>query len=143
MPLLTLLLLATTACITLGVTLLARQQPSKRYITWECGFGPLGARTQYTATSFAQPIVRLFGGLYRYVLRIELQGWDRRHFPEEVEVSMTHEPYLETRVYAPLLRSIQRLAGIVIMRLQAGSIHQYLLYMLLVLALLCWVGYRQ
>lgn len=143
MPLLTLLLLATTACIALGIALLTRQAPGRRFITWECGFGTLGPRTQYTATSFAQPIARLFGVLYRYVMRIEVRGHHRRHFPEEVAVSMTHEPYLETRVYAPLLRSIQQFAGIFLMRLQAGSIHQYLLYMLLVLILLCWVGYRQ
>ena len=143
MPLLTLLLLATTAGVAAGMAALARQQASKRYHTWECGFGQLGARMQYTATSFAQPIARLFGGLYRYIMRIDVQGRQRRHFPEEVAAGMSHEPYLETRLYAPLLRSIQRLAGAVLMRVQAGSIHQYLLYMLLVLALLCWVGSRQ
>ncbi|MGE0082628.1 MAG: proton-conducting transporter membrane subunit, partial [Thiohalomonadaceae bacterium] len=142
LPVLTLLLVATTACITLGVAALARQRASTRYITWECGFGPLGARMQYTATSFAQPIARLFGGLYRYIMRIDVQGRHRRHFPEEVAASMTHEPYLETRIYSPLLHQFQRLAGVVLMRLQAGSIHQYLLYMLLVLALLGWVGAR-
>ncbi len=143
LPVLTLVLLATTAGITLGMAVLARRLPSIRYITWECGFGPLGARMQYTATSFAQPIARLFGRLYRYVMHIEIQGRQRRLFPETVGASMTHEPYLETRVYAPLLRSFQRLAGGLLLRLQAGSIHQYLLYMLLVLVLLCWVGWRQ
>lgn len=143
LPVMTLLLLATTACITLAVGMQARQRVARTYITWECGFGPLGGRMQYTATSFAQPIARLFGGLYRYAMRIETQGPQRRLFPDEVAVSMTHEPYLETRVYAPLLRQIQRFAGGFLMRLQAGSIHQYLFNMLLVLALLCWWGSRR
>ena len=143
MPLLALLLFATTACITLAVAALARRTTNRRYSTWDCGFGPLDARMQYTATSFAQPIARLFGWLYRYVLQIDIRGEQRRHFPEVVTAGMSHEAYLETRIYAPLLRNFQRFAGGFIMRLQAGSIHQYLLYILLVLALLCWVGLRQ
>jgi hypothetical protein len=37
---------------------------------------------------------------------------------------------------------IQRAAGTFVMRLQAGSIHQYLLYIVLAFALLLWMGYR-
>ena len=142
MPLLTVLLIATTAAIAAGLAYWANGPATRKFITWECGFGALSPRTQYTATSFAQPIARLFGGLYRYAMDIAVQGRHRRHFPDEVSAGLSHEPYLETRVYAPLLQSIQRLAGGFLMRLQAGSIHQYLIYMLLVLALLCWVGYR-
>ncbi|MEI7831646.1 MAG: proton-conducting transporter membrane subunit [bacterium] len=143
MPVLVILLVATVSAITLGVTALARGQKTKRYITWECGFGTLNARMQYSAASFAQPIARLFGGLYNYVMRIDRRGRNRRHFSEEISATMTHEPYLETRVYNPMLHLIRRLASAFLMRLQAGSIHQYLLYMLLVLALLFWVGARQ
>ena len=64
------------------------------------------------------------------------------HFPEGVTVTTLHEPYLETRLYAPLVRLIHRSAGGLLMRLQAGSIHQYLLYIGLALALLLWLGYR-
>jgi len=123
------------------LALAARRQPVRRFITWECGFGSLGARTQYTATSFAQPISRLFGAIYHYSVVFRLRGRNRRYFPESVDAGAMHEPYLETRVYAPLLRSIQRVAGLLLLRLQAGSIHQYLLFMALVLALLLWVGY--
>jgi hydrogenase-4 component B len=120
----------------------ARRLPARRYITWECGFGKLEARTQYTGTSFAQPISRLFGSIYRYTVAIRVRGKARRHFPDTVGAHATHEPYLETRVYAPLLRGIQRMAGNLLLRLQAGSIHQYLLYMLVALAILLWVGVR-
>jgi hypothetical protein len=37
---------------------------------------------------------------------------------------------------------MQRLSAVVVMRLQAGSIHQYLLYIGLALAFLLWMGYR-
>ena len=142
-PLLALLLLVLLATLTLLLAPLTAKMPVRRYITWECGFGALSARTQYTATSFAQPISRLFGMMYRYTVNIRFGGKHRRHFPDAVAAHATHEPYLETRVYAPLTRSIQRFAGILLLRLQAGSIHQYLLYIALVLALLLWVGCRQ
>ena len=58
-----------------------------------------------------------------------------------MSVEPAYEPYLETRVYAPLLNLIQAV-GTLAMRLQAGSIHQYLLYMALALGALLWLGYR-
>lgn len=124
------------------VAALARTQPAQRFITWECGFGDLGPRTQYTAASFAQPIARLFGAVYRYELQITVEGKDRRHFPDEIAVRPRYEAYLETRLYAPLIRWFQRGSGSLLMRLQAGSIHQYLLYMIVALALLFWLGNR-
>jgi len=143
MPLLAILLAGLVFALSALLALAARRQPVRSFITWECGFGALGSRTQYTATSFAQPISRLFGAIYRYTVAISVRGRNRRHFPEAIDAGATHEPYLETRVYAPLLRNVQRLAGLLLLRLQAGSIHQYLFFMALVLALLLWVGYRK
>ncbi|HEY3269467.1 MAG TPA: proton-conducting transporter membrane subunit [Armatimonadota bacterium] len=140
--LLTLAMMGALAILTLAMARLARKNPARRFTTWDCGFGPLSARTQYTATSFAQPTLRLFGAVYRYSIAIEVGGRNRRYFPDSVDVRATHEPYLETRVYAPVLRSIERGAGAFLMRLQAGSIHQYLLHVALVLALLLWLGVR-
>jgi hydrogenase-4 component B len=125
-----------------GLVTAGSRRPRERYITWECGFGELGAQTQYTAASFAQPILRLFGRVYSYSLEVAIEGADHRHFPESVVVTTGHEPYLETRVYRPLLRLVQRGAGGLLMRLQAGSIHQYLLYMIVALGLLLWLGAR-
>jgi len=142
-PLVAILLLGLAFGLAALLALASRKQPVRRYITWECGFGALGSRTQYTATSFAQPISRMFGAIYHYSVAIRLRGRNRRHFPETIDAGATHEPYLETRVYAPLLKNIQRLAGLLLLRLQAGSIHQYLFFMALVLALLLWVGYHQ
>lgn len=121
---------------------LARARPSERFITWECGFGELGPRTQYSAGSFAQPVARLFSALTRYRVEVTLEGRDRRHFPETITAATVHEPYLETRLYTPLVRLVQRGASTLLMRLQAGSVHQYLLYMTLFLSLLLWLGRR-
>lgn len=143
MPLLVMLLIVITSAIAWWMFAAARFRPCKRYITWECGFGEMGPRMQYTGTSFAQPISRLFGRIYHYVFTVTFQGKQRRHFPEKITAETQYEAYLETRFYTPVLRSIHRFAGNLLMRMQAGSIHQYLIYMALVLGLLLWIGSQQ
>lgn len=138
--LMALLLIGTVGMLAAWMHSLSSAHPARRFITWECGFGELGPRTQYTASSFAQPISRLFGVIYSYAVEITINGRHKRHFPETVAVETVHEAHLETKVYSPLIKSIQRTAGIILMRLQAGSIHQYLIYMAVVMALLLWVG---
>jgi hydrogenase-4 component B len=137
---LALLLAGTVICIVMWMQRLSKSNPARNYITWDCGFGELGPKTQYTATSFAQPISRIFGSIYHYALKVTTYGRQRRHFPETVEAETQYEAYLETKFYEPFLRGIQRISGIFLMRLQAGSIHQYLIYMAFALALLIWVG---
>ncbi|MDR3689935.1 MAG: proton-conducting transporter membrane subunit [Fimbriimonas sp.] len=110
------------------------------YSTWDCGFGPLSARTQYSATSFGQPIVRLFGKLYRYEIDVVGKGESQHNFPTTLSAELKHESYLESRVYSPAIKGMLRLSEGLIMRLQAGSIHQYLLFMIVTLALLLWLG---
>jgi hypothetical protein len=53
-----------------------------------------------------------------------------------------YEPYLETRVYTPMIAFLRHFSTTLVARLQAGSIHQYLLSMALALLLLLWLGYR-
>ena len=118
----------------------AKRAPAREYVMWDCGYGPLPARAQYTATSFAQPIARIFGALYRYETAVVVEGKGRRHFPTDVRAESRHEAYLESKVYAPGLRAVQRFSESFVMRLQAGSIHQYLLFMVLTLVLLFWLG---
>jgi len=137
---LTLAGLAALALVWLGMRQLAKVRPTRLYNTWDCGFGVLPARTQYTAASFAQPIVRLFGALYRYEMDIAVEGKSRRHFPTEVRAETSHEVYLESKVYSPALKAVMRLSEGFIMRLQAGSIHQYLFFMVVTLGLLLWLG---
>lgn len=140
LPMLAILLVATVTALAVWLITLSRKSPARKYITWECGFGKLGSRMQYTGSSFAQPISRLFGAVYNYKLVVRR---NRRQFSDNVVATLAHEPYLETRVYTPLTRVVSRLSGIFLLRLQAGSIHQYLLNMIIVLLLLLWLGYRR
>jgi hypothetical protein len=139
MGMLALLLLLTISALALWMRSAARHQPVRAFITWECGFGDLTPRMQVAAASFAQPIARLFGALFRYAIHLHIDGANRRLFPEEIKVEPKTEALLESRLYRPVVRWINRI-GDGVVRLQAGSIHLYLLTMFGTLLLLLLLG---
>lgn len=111
----------------------------KIYKTWDCGFGTVSAKAQVTSDSFAQPMARIFRPFLRYQNISKIEGQDRRHFPEEVTVETQMISILEQRVYLPSLAVVGFLAKL-LARLQAGSIHLYLLYVCATLVLLLVLG---
>jgi hypothetical protein len=143
MPMLVVALAFTIGALAIWMSVLSRSKPARSFITWECGFGDLGPRMQYTASSFAQPIARMFRAVNRYTVQVDVRGPGRKHFPDAVSAESEYEPYLQTRVYTPALKLIHDGAGVFLARLQAGSIHQYLAYMMVALALLLFLGYRR
>ncbi len=139
MPMLALLLVFTTGGIAMWMESAARRQPVRKFITWECGFGDLTPRMQVASGSFAQPIARMFSAFYRYAIHLHIDGVNRRLFPEEITVETKTGAVLETRIYHPLVRWVDR-AGDWIVQMQAGSIHLYLLTMFGTLLLLLAIG---
>lgn len=113
--------------------------PARVYITWDCGFGDVGPRVQATSISFAQPVVRMFGTLFNYAHTLRLEGLDSRLFPDEVLSETTVDHPLEHHVYGPAVKWFDQLSH-TIMEMQQGSIHIYLLTMLVTLALLLVIG---
>lgn len=110
-------------------------RPIERAVTWDCGFAAPTSRMQYTASSFAQPLLRLF--------RMFLQPRDEIHpprglFPSHAELH-THTPDLfSNRVYEPAFATVAWLAS-KLRWLQHGRIQIYVLYIALtILALLIW-----
>lgn len=130
---------ATAAVIVLWLRTAASRHPTRSFITWECGFGNLTSRMQATATSFAQPIARMFGVLYGYDVHRHIEGEHRRLFPEEIRAEPQTEAVLESRFYNPFVVWVNRVADRVV-ALQAGSIHLYLLTMFATLLILLVVG---
>src|SRR5262249_8357027 len=129
----------TAAIIALWLRTAAGRLPARFFMTWECGFGSLTPRMQATATSFAQPLARMFGVLYGYDVHRQIEGEHRRLFPEEIRAESKTEIMLESRVYNPIVVWVNRVADRVA-SLQAGSIHLYLLTMFGTLLLLLIVG---
>ena len=104
---------------------------TRRDAPWDCGFGPLTPRMQYSATSYAMPARRLFAPVLglrqrfedspsggKFVLQVEDRSW--------------------LALYEPVARRVQWLARRIGF-LQSGSIRVYLGYSFLTLVVLLWL----
>ena len=116
-----------------------RRARTRRVPTWGCG-GELTPRTEYTATAFSKPLMMIFRAVYRPTQEVEALAEVSPYFPREVRYRAEIEPTFERYVYTPLARAVLRLAnGMKV--LQAGSLHAYLAYVLvLAVILLMWLG---
>ncbi len=95
----------------------------RRGPAWDCGYPDPSLRTQYTASSFAQPIRRVFGTLVFHAReRVEMPPpGDMR--PARLKVEL-EDPIWDV-LYAPIAGAVDYAAG-VLNRLQFLSIRQYL-----------------
>ncbi len=124
-----------------AAAVLARQRgaAARRVPTWGCG-GELTALTEYTATAFSKPVMMIFGAVYRPTREVEALTEGSPYFPREVRYHAEIEPTFERYVYRPLLGAVLRVAdGLKV--LQAGSLHTYLAYVIVLvvsLVLLVW-----
>jgi formate hydrogenlyase subunit 3/multisubunit Na+/H+ antiporter MnhD subunit len=103
--------------------------------TWGCGYARPGARMQYTASSFAQPITGILQPLLRARRRFNPP---RGPFPAHASLD-TETPDAPRRyLYRPLFDGVA--AGLYRLRwLQHGNLHLYVLYIALTLVvLLIW-----
>jgi NADH:ubiquinone oxidoreductase subunit 5 (subunit L)/multisubunit Na+/H+ antiporter MnhA subunit len=129
------LLLATGLVIALVATLAlvraARTAATVRGAeTWGCGRSVQTSRMEYTATSFAEPLQRVFDDVLRPDLDIDVDHrTESRYYVEAVRFHHGIRDAVEHRLYAPVLRAA-RWWGRVARRLQNGSIHLYLGYVL-------------
>ena len=111
----------------------------RRVPTWGCG-GELTPRTEYTATAFSKPVLMIFGAVYRPTRQVDAVAEVSPYFVHEVRYRAAIEPTFERYLYRPLLRGVVRIAGGMKL-LQAGSLHAYLAYVLvLAVILLMWLG---
>lgn len=111
----------------------------RRVPTWGCG-GTLNSITEYTATAFSKPLMMIFRAIYRPTREVEALAKVSPYFPQEVRYHVEIEPTFERYVYGPLMQTVLRLADRMKI-LQAGSLHAYLGYVIvlvLTLVLLVW-----
>ena len=101
-------------------------------VTWDCGYAAPSARMQYTSSSFAQIIVRIFS----FALRPKVhEAHPSGPFPKPAGFhSHVGDVVLDEAVY-PTTRGIAR--GLLVLRwFQRGNVHLYLTYILLTLILM-------
>jgi NADH:ubiquinone oxidoreductase subunit 5 (subunit L)/multisubunit Na+/H+ antiporter MnhA subunit len=100
---------------------------------WDCGFGPLTPRMQYTATSFAMPIRRIFAVVWQIFEKVEpaREGKGPRYL---LHIS----DRLWLTIYVPIGKILLRLAERT-SRIQGGNLRVYLCYSFFTLLFLLWV----
>jgi hydrogenase-4 component B len=127
-------------CVTALLAVVGRATRAiRRAPTWGCG-GTLTPRTEYSATAFSKPLLMVFREVYRPTREVEALADVSPYFPSEVRYRVEIEPTFERHLYDPLLRGVIQLAERMKV-LQAGSLHAYLGYVLLLgAALLMWLG---
>ena len=125
--------------LAVAAALAARLVGARRVPSWGCG-GELTSRTEYTAAAFSKPLLMIFRAVYRPTREVEALARVSPYFTQEVRYRTQIEPTFERYVYGPLLRAVLRVAaGMKV--LQAGSLHSYLAYVLvLAVLLLIWLG---
>jgi hydrogenase-4 component B len=126
---LTVLAVALAVPVVLVSARLARMQPRRRVdLPWGCGGVRLSPRMQYTATSYAEPLARVFDDALRPERDVLVtHASESDYLVERVQFRQNVDDVVETRVYQPGIRLMNRV-GVAARRLQNGSIHRYLAY---------------
>ncbi|GAA4295898.1 oxidoreductase [Mycobacterium paraffinicum] len=118
---------------TLTAAALARWRRRRRPVPatlplWACGADDLTARMQYTATSFAEPLQRIFDDVLRPDTDIEItHSVESRYLADKIIYRTRIADAIEERCYAPVIRAVGAAAGLV-RRAHTGSVHLYLAY---------------
>ncbi|MEO8815169.1 MAG: proton-conducting transporter membrane subunit [Mycobacterium sp.] len=95
---------------------------------WACGADELSPRMQYTATSFAQPLQRVFDDVLRPNTDIEVTHLADSHYQaQKISYRAEVTDVIEDRLYRPVLRVVANCAQVV-RRAHTGSVHLYLAY---------------
>ena len=127
------LALALAAALGLAGALRLRRAPP-----WGCG-GELTAEAEYTATAFAKPLVLVFRGILRPTREVSTVQ-TTPYFASEVRYRSQIDAPFERHVYAPAARAVLAVAERLRV-IQAGSLHAYLAYVLVLgVILLWWLG---
>ncbi|MFB9835096.1 hydrogenase 4 subunit B, partial [Actinoallomurus acaciae] len=137
-----LLIIVGLAVLVGGIAALARVvgRPRRRAVAWGCGDGPQTARTEYTATSFAEPLQRVFDDVLRPEHDVEVSHYaESAYLVERVRFQLRVPDRIETYLYVPLLAAGRRV-GRAARLLASGSVHRYLAYGLVALLIVLVAG---
>lgn len=115
---------------------LLADRPVTRAVTWDCGYAAPTARMQYTASSFADPIVRMFRAVLRTHKRFDPPAG---LFPASSSLSTSTLDVYKEHLYTPVFSAAGRLLAR-FRWIQHGRLNLYILC--IVLALLALLGWK-
>jgi hydrogenase-4 component B len=121
-------LLAAAVSALAGVRSLVARRARRVARLWDCGAGPMTARMQYTATSFAEPLQRVFDDVLSPETDVDVTpSAESAYLVERVRFQGRVPDRIEYRLYRPVL-SAARMIGDAARGLANGSVHRYLGY---------------
>jgi NADH:ubiquinone oxidoreductase subunit 5 (subunit L)/multisubunit Na+/H+ antiporter MnhA subunit len=142
---------ATLVPIVIGLTLIAvvaflaavrRVAGGRPRVTeaWGCGRTHATARMEYTATSFAEPLQRVFDDVLRPDTDLDVtHKAESAYFVESVRFRSGISDAIELRVYRPIIATA-RTWGRAARVIQSGSVHRYLTYAFIALIIVLVVS---
>ena len=114
-----------------------------KYGTWDCGFGNLSEKTQYTATSLAEPLRRIFGVFYKPHNEINADFYTKEnlYLRKSIHVISTTRDIFDEKLYGKTISGSLFVLN-KIRKIQSGKVNVYILYIMITLiALLLFVGF--
>ncbi len=106
------------------------QTKSQKIQPWDCGYGGINQKMQYSAAAFAMPIRRIFHHLFLPQEKIEKST-------QGINYGLQIKDLILQYIYAPLEQLSTKLVKI-LARLQGGNVRVYLTYIFITLILLLW-----
>lgn len=132
-------IMGSVAAAVLGFAFFAGSRQTKRrvYGTWDCGFGALDERMQYTAGSLSQPIRSVFRALYRPRMSVtkEPHTLSNPYAIKSARVESETRDVFEEGLYSHTVSATVAFFD-KIRKIQTGKVNAYLLYVMIALALL-------
>jgi hydrogenase-4 component B len=111
-----------------AVRVVATRRARRAVRLWDCGGGPMSARMEYTATSFAEPLQRVFDDVLQPETDVDVSHYEEsRYLVRAVEYRRAVPDRIERRLYEPVLTAFATW-GRAGKRLATGSVHRYLGY---------------
>ncbi|HED19124.1 MAG TPA: hydrogenase 4 subunit B [Gammaproteobacteria bacterium] len=117
----------------------AGRAQTRRGDTWDCGFGPLSPRMQYTSTAFTMPIRQIFAPAWRIHEEQEREMQPGLPLePAQIRYQVHAEDITWKWFYLPIVQLLHATTRRV-SRIQTGNLRHYLAYSFVTLLLLLWL----
>ena len=110
----------------------------RRADTWDCGFGGLTPRMEYTSTAFSMPFRRIFAKTWRIDEKIDKTAGPIPQQVTDIHYQLHIQDHSWPGIYHPIERGVYQLARLV-GKIQTGNIRIYLGYSFVTLIILLWV----
>jgi hydrogenase-4 component B len=105
-----------------------RPEPVRQTPLWACGADGLTTRMQYTATSFAEPLQRVFDDVLRPDADVDVTHHaESQYMVRQVAFRSRLGDAVEDRLYRPVIAAVMTVAGWV-RRAHTGSVHLYVAF---------------